>query len=164
MSVDFFSLFSRSSLACTDSPNRFVSQNDLTEIFSRKVEQRFFDLSVYHFEVFAGFSFFQYFTDTEDRGQTVSQSQLNFSFQNLRSFVIVSTSFRVTQNYIFSTCRSNHSSRNFTGVSTFFFVSTVFSSYTDFISIDSSSDACQVSERSTDDYITVDSFAFQGFI
>ena len=61
---------------------------------------------------------FQYLTDAEDRLQVISQSQFNFFFQDFHSFVIVSTTFRVTQNYIFSTCRSYHFSRNLTGICT----------------------------------------------
>jgi len=164
MSVNFFCLVGCSGFTCTDSPNRFISQNDLSEVFSRQVEQRALDLSIYHFEMLAGFSFFQHFTDTEDRSQTVGQSQFNLCFQDFRSFVIVSTSFGVAQDHIFCTCRSNHSSRNFASVSAFLLVCAVFSSNTDLVRVDSSSNACQVSERSTDDHITVRSFTFKSFI
>src|SRR5699024_3821428 len=79
-------------------------------------------------------------------------------------FVIISTSFRVAQDHIFCTCRSHHSSRNFASVSAFFLVCAVFSSNTDLVRVDSSSNACQVSERSTDDHITVRSFTFKSFV
>ena len=74
MCVDFFCLISCSSLTCTNCPYRFVSQDDLTEVFSRQAKQRTFNLSIYYFKVLSSFSFFQYFTNTEDRSQTVSQS------------------------------------------------------------------------------------------
>ena len=45
--MDLLSLLSGSSLTRADSPYRLVSQDDLTEILSGKVEQRTSDLSVY---------------------------------------------------------------------------------------------------------------------
>ena len=93
--VDFLCLFGSGSLASTDSPYRLVSQDDLTEILSGKVEQRTSDLSVYYLEVLTGFSLFQNLTDAEDRSQTVSQSQLNLRLQDFRSLMIISTSLRV---------------------------------------------------------------------
>src|SRR5699024_7625765 len=108
-SVDFLCLFCSSSLTGTDSPNRLVSQNNLREIFGRQREYRS-QLSGYHFILLVCFTFFQYLTDTENRSQTVSQSQFYFFFQNSNCFTIVSTTFRVTQNDIFCTSRSNHSS------------------------------------------------------
>ena len=95
MSVDLLSLLSGSSLTRADSPYRLVSQDDLTEILSGKVEQRTSDLSVYYLEVLTGFSLFQNLTDAEDRSQTVSQSQLNLRLQDFRSLMIISTSLRV---------------------------------------------------------------------
>ena len=90
--MDFLSLFGSSSFTCTDSPNRFVSQDNLREVFSRQREYRF-HLSSYYFVLLVSFAFFQYFTDTEDRSQTVSQSQFYFFFEDSNCFAIVSTTF-----------------------------------------------------------------------
>ena len=161
--MDFLSLVGSSGFTCTDSPNRFVSQYDLRKIFSRQGEYRS-QLSGNYFILLVSFAFFQHFTDTEDRSQAVSQSQFNFFFQDGNCFAIVSTTFWVTQDYIFSTCRSNHSSWNFTSVSTWFFISTVFSTYTNLSGVYQRSNRCQMDKRSTDDYITVRLFVSQYFI
>ena len=75
--------------------------------------------------------------------------------QDFYCFVIVSTTFRVTQDYILSTCRCNHFCRNFTSISTRYFVSAVFSTYTNDRAVYQRSYRSQVNERSTDDYIAV---------
>ena len=90
--MDFLSLVGSSSFTCTDSPNRFVSQYDLREIFSRQREYRS-QLSGNYFILLVSFALFQHFTDTEDRSQAVSQSQFYFFFQDGNCFAVVSTTF-----------------------------------------------------------------------
>ena len=55
MSVDLLSLSRGSSEARTDSPDGFVSEDDLTEVFSREREYGFFELLLYDFEVLTSF-------------------------------------------------------------------------------------------------------------
>ena len=64
-SMDFLCLCRSSSLTCTDGPNRFVSQDNLGEIFGRQREYRC-QLSGNHFILLVSFTFFQHFTDTEN--------------------------------------------------------------------------------------------------
>src|SRR3712207_2337236 len=121
-------LFGSSSLTCTDSPNRLISQNNLGEVFSRQREYRC-HLSGNNLILLVRLAFFQHFTDTEDRSQAVCQSQFYFFFKNSNCFTIICTTFRVPQNHIFGTGRSNHGGRNFTCVCAGFFVRTVFSTH-----------------------------------
>ena len=100
-SVHFLCLFGSGRFTGTDSPNGFVRQDDLSEIFGREIEQGFFNLGLYYVEMFAGFSLFQYFADTEDRGQSVFERQSNFVFENSGGFSVECTTFGVSQNHVF---------------------------------------------------------------
>ena len=59
-----------------------------------------FELCLDHFVLLAGLALFQYFSDTENDFQTVSQSQVNFFFKDFVGFVVVGTTLGVTQNDI----------------------------------------------------------------
>ena len=161
--MDFLCLFGSGSLAGADCPNRFVSQDNLGEVFGREREYGS-QLSGYHFVLLVCLALFQHFTDTENRSQTVGKSQFYLFFQNGNSLTVVSATLGVTQDDILGTCRSHHSGGNLTGISTRHLVGAVLGTHTNLGSIYQGSNRCQVDERRTDDYIAVGLFVCQCFI
>ena len=51
-----------------------LSEDDLTEVFSREREYGFFELLLYDFEVLTSFALFLDFADAEDRSEAFSKS------------------------------------------------------------------------------------------
>ncbi len=81
--VDFFSLFRRSGFAGSDSPDGFISNNDIGIIFSLELALDNLKLSGNNFESLVGFSLFQSFTNAEDNLQTIVQSVSGLLSNNL---------------------------------------------------------------------------------
>lgn len=146
MSVDLLSLSRGSGEARTDSPDGFVSEDDLTEVFSREREYGFFELLLYDFEVLASFALFLDFADAEDRSKAFSESQTYLIREDSTIFVVVSTALRVAEDDVACTRRSDLCSRDFTRVSTFSLVSAVLSSDSYGATFSFLSDRCEVDE------------------
>src|SRR5690606_17952667 len=117
-----------------------------------------------HFEMLVSFSLGQYFTHTEDWSESVGKSQYHLLLQDLSSFMIISSSFTVSQDHILSAGRCNHFSRYLTGISTGSLVGTVLCSNTYFGSIHSTGHACQMNKRRTDYHLAKNGFIFQCFV
>ena len=152
-----------SGLAGTDSPNWLVSKNNLAEIFSAEVEERFNDLSLDNIEISAVFAFFEHFADAEDWTEAVFQSQSHLVLQCSSCFAVVLTTFRVTKDYISSASRSHHSSRNFASVSTLCLVGAVFSAQTKLFA-DNSLNSSEMCERNANNDIALWSDSFESGI
>ena len=162
VSVDLLSLSGGSGEARTDSPDGFVSEDDLTEVFSREREYGFFELLLYDFEVLASFALFLDFADAEDRSKAFSKSQTYLIREDSTIFVVVSTTLRVAEDDVACTRRSDLCSRDFTRVSTFSLVSAVLSSDSYGAAFSFLSDRCEVDEGGTDDDVTVEGLASEG--
>ena len=128
MGVDLLSLSRCSSKARTDSPDRFVSEDDLLEVLCREAEDCLFKLSFYYFEVLRSFTLFLDFADAEDRSKTIVQRQTYLLGEDSTIFVVVSTTLTVSEDDVASARRGDHRCRHFAGVGTFGFVGTVLGS------------------------------------
>ena len=69
--MHFLCLLWCGSESSTDSPDGFVCECDILELFGSEVEDRTFELCFDNLVLFACFSFFFYFTDAEYRFELV---------------------------------------------------------------------------------------------
>ena len=125
MCVDLLSLSRCSGEACTDSPDRFVSEDDLLEVLCREAEDCLFELSFYYFEVLSCFTLFLDFADAEDRSKTIVQRQAYLLGEDSTILVVVSTTLTVSEDDVASARRGDHRCRHFAGIGTFGLVCTV---------------------------------------
>ena len=161
--MDFLCLCRRSGLAGANSPNGFVSQDNLGEVLSREGEYGS-QLGGNHLVLLVGFALFQHLADAEDGLQTVGQGQFHLLGQDFHRLVVVSTTLGVTQDDVLRTRRSYHGSRNLARVGAGFLVGTVLSTYANLGGVNQRSNRCQVDERRADDDVAIRLFVSQHFV
>ena len=101
--MDFLSLLCCCSLACSDSPNRLVSDNDLSHFLCRKTEEHILDLRCNNLEMLSGLSLLEVLTYAEDNAETVCKSKLDLLYESSVCLTVVLSSLRVAEDSIFAT-------------------------------------------------------------
>ena len=158
--MDLFCLIWSSCLACADSPNRFVSEDQLAEVFRRESERNLRSVRQQHRTV-CWFAFFQFLTDAEDRVRPLWESKFNLRLEDFRCLVVVCDDVQRTDDAIFCTCRSNHCGRYLASERSFFLVSAILSSYTDLLVSIAAATLYQMNEWCADDYTAIDFLPFR---
>src|SRR5690606_2115135 len=109
-------------LACSDRPDWLIGNHDFREILRTQIKKTFCQLKLYVWFMRAGSSDLQRFSTAEDRSQAICQRRFHFCSKHFVTFLEVFTTLTVTDYYILYTEGCKNLCRNFTCVSTCFFV------------------------------------------
>ena len=99
-----FSLLCCGCLACADSPDWFVSDDDIGELLSREVEYRAFKLSFNYCVLLVCLALLERLTDAEKNLETIGKSEVNFLLEDFWSLVVLFATLRVAKDNILRTC------------------------------------------------------------
>ena len=102
-------------LTGTDSPNWFVSDYSLFERLDTALVDNSLELSLNYVSGFTSFELSKRFTDAEYWDKTCSLSSFILSSNNFVGFVVVFTTFAVTNDSVLTTEFLDHNRRVFTG-------------------------------------------------
>lgn len=116
--MNILSDFRSCSLAGSDSPDWFVGDNCVLEGIDAVYIDNSLELFFAYCVGFTLFELFQAFTDAQNRNQTCSLDCLELVGNNFISFIVVCSSFAVTNDCVFAAEFFNHYRRVFTGKST----------------------------------------------
>ena len=103
--------------ACSDSPNRLISNGDLIHLSRENILETDLDLSLENFLKLAAFSFLESLTYAEDNLHLQRDSKKNLAIDNLICLSVILTSLAVSENDSIHTDIKEHLRRNLSCVS-----------------------------------------------
>ena len=89
--VDLLCLVGSSGLACTDSPDWLVGNDDVFEFLCSEVEHASFEFSLHNLVLLVCLTLLKTLADAEDYLQTVFQRQEHFLLQYLWSIIVIAS-------------------------------------------------------------------------
>ena len=101
--MNLLSLLCSCGLACSDSPYRLVSDNDILHVLSSEVLEDIDSLSLANSEMLVCLSLLEVLTHAEDNFQTCCKSKFGLFNKLLVSLTIILAALRVAENSVFAT-------------------------------------------------------------
>ena len=91
-------------LACSDSPDWLVGDDDVLPLLCCEVEDRALELSLYYLLLLVCLTLVEALAAAEDALEAIGEGEVNLLLQYLRSLVVVLTALRVAEDDILCTC------------------------------------------------------------
>ena len=100
MGVNLLCLVGRGGLAGADGPHGLVGDDHFFHLLGGEMEETFFDLTLHHVELTAGFALLKHLADTYDGFKAMGQQAVDFGGHGLVGLAIVGATLRVTHNAV----------------------------------------------------------------